>query len=337
MNNSAVACIETLANRLALSSPGDFPEVIQFVLSDMDGVAYYLSHRQAFEGRHPSPNLTLTMDLSTLREITAGNFNCRDPRELAKIQTDGKTEHLVRLTNRSAGDDCTWMHMYERAEEAARKFPVSSIPKYRDPDVGVVMDCMTKSQPAVLTNMMDAWKSAAWNFDYLRDRFGGSVINIINKQIITLRDCVEGFRDGRYRSAGGVLLPHELREELGTLFPGLPISMVTLFMGTRGGVTPLHRDAGHVLNAHIFGQKSWNLFSPDQSAWLYPRKGGYQVADVDLAKPDYTLHPLFRHARSLDIVLQAGEVLLIPSGWFHEVRPLDETLSVSFCIPDLVA
>jgi hypothetical protein len=337
VSNPAMACIQTLANRLVPSSYGDLPEVIQFVLSDMDGVACYLSNRRAFEGMHPSPNLTLTLGLSTLHDIASGNFDCRDPRELARILVDGKADHLIQLINRSVGNHSAWMCLYERAEETARRFPVSSVPKYSDPHTSVVLECMAKSQPAILTNMINAWKSADWNFDYLQSRFGQVIITCLNNHHLTMRDCVQGFRDGKHRSIGGLLFPAELKQEIGTLLPSLPKSRVTLFMGTQGGVTPLHRDAGDVLNAHIIGRKSWTLFSPDQSAYLYPQNGGYQISDVNLAKPDYASHPLFRYARSLDIVVESGEVLLLPSGWFHEVRSLAETLSVSFCIPSQIA
>jgi ribosomal protein L16 Arg81 hydroxylase len=39
---------------------------------------------------------------------------------------------------------------------------------------------------------------------------------------------------------------------------------------------------------------------------------------------------LFARADMLDVVLQPGEVLFIPVGWWHHIRSLEISINVSF-------
>jgi ribosomal protein L16 Arg81 hydroxylase len=60
---------------------------------------------------------------------------------------------------------------------------------------------------------------------------------------------------------------------------------------------------------------------------LHRANGIFQVVDAE--HWDETVFPLFSQARHLDCVLNAGEALFIPKGWWHYVRALDDSISVS--------
>ena len=61
-------------------------------------------------------------------------------------------------------------------------------------------------------------------------------------------------------------------------------------------------------------------------------------SQVDLYRPDLERFPRFAQARGVEAILQPGEVLYIPSMWFHHIECLDTPCtSVNFwfkCAPD---
>jgi ribosomal protein L16 Arg81 hydroxylase len=48
-----------------------------------------------------------------------------------------------------------------------------------------------------------------------------------------------------------------------------------------------------------------------------------------VALPDLTRFARFAQAQGVDVVLEPGDLLVIPTGWYHCVWALDHVLSVS--------
>jgi ribosomal protein L16 Arg81 hydroxylase len=101
-----------------------------------------------------------------------------------------------------------------------------------------------------------------------------------------------------------------------------------LWFGPRGTVTPLHHDAMNVLFNQVVGRKRFQLISPLESPYLYNSVSVY--SDVDILEPDIVRFPLFAHAHPIELVLEPGETLFVPVGWWHHVESLDLSISVSF-------
>jgi hypothetical protein len=101
-----------------------------------------------------------------------------------------------------------------------------------------------------------------------------------------------------------------------------------LWFGPAGTVTPLHHDLMNVLVAQIYGRKRFTLISPEQTPYVYNNVGVY--GEVNCAAPDYTKHPLYRHVRPINVVLNPGDVLFIPVGWWHYVRSLEVSIMISY-------
>lgn len=45
----------------------------------------------------------------------------------------------------------------------------------------------------------------------------------------------------------------------------------------------------------------------------------YVYSPIDASSPDYDRFPLFREAEAIEFDQYAGDMLFIPSGWFHQV------------------
>jgi Cupin-like domain len=101
-----------------------------------------------------------------------------------------------------------------------------------------------------------------------------------------------------------------------------------LWFGPAETITPLHHDTMNVLLAQIRGRKHITLISPEQTPWVHNEVGVY--SRVDVANPDVASFPSFAFVHKLEVVLAPGEALFLPVGWWHHVRALDPSISVSF-------
>jgi hypothetical protein len=92
-----------------------------------------------------------------------------------------------------------------------------------------------------------------------------------------------------------------------------------------GVVSAIHYDGGgqHNLNVQVTGRKRVRLFSPYQAAWLYPflatKDGPANFSQVHPERPDLKKFPKFADAECLEGVLEPGDMLFIPSFWFHSL------------------
>jgi len=107
-----------------------------------------------------------------------------------------------------------------------------------------------------------------------------------------------------------------------------PARQVFFWFGPAGTVTPLHHDLMNVMLAQIRGRKRLTLISPEQTPWVYNTVGVYSA--VDCERPDLNRHPLFSKVRKIQLDLYPGEVLFIPVGWWHHVRALDLSMTVTY-------
>ncbi len=101
----------------------------------------------------------------------------------------------------------------------------------------------------------------------------------------------------------------------------------SLWFGPKGTVTPLHHDGTNIFFAQIFGRKQFLLASPHEIDILESARGYY--ADLDPEAPDLERWPWWKDVTVHRVVLEPGEVLFLPVGWWHHVRSLDVSISLS--------
>jgi hypothetical protein len=102
-----------------------------------------------------------------------------------------------------------------------------------------------------------------------------------------------------------------------------------LWFGPAGTLTPLHHDTSNILFAQVYGRKKLYLVSPVELALWNGARAMY--ADWDPERPDagFARHPELRDVLLREVVLEAGEALFIPVGWWHHVRSLTVSISLA--------
>ncbi|EMP32210.1 Lysine-specific demethylase 8 [Chelonia mydas] len=90
--------------------------------------------------------------------------------------------------------------------------------------------------------------------------------------------------------------------------------------------------AQHQLFDQVIGRKYIRLYSPQESENLYPHETQilHNTSQVDVEDPDLVKFPKFERAAFQACILTPGQVLFIPVKYWHYVRSLDVSFSVSF-------
>jgi len=82
----------------------------------------------------------------------------------------------------------------------------------------------------------------------------------------------------------------------------------------------------------VVGEKRIILYDPNESENLYPHEGSLlsNTAQVNPEEPDYKTFPNYKNSVAWECHLKQGEMLYIPPKWWHHVRSLSTSFSVSF-------
>jgi hypothetical protein len=208
----------------------------------------------------------------------------------------------------------------------------------------------------IITDLVERWPAfRTWSPVHFRERYGDVVVEIqSNRQTypvyevflkghtrqIRLAEYVDMIEQGGetnqyYLTANDRLLENEAIRSLLDDFWPFPeyfknddrTGKQFLWFGPQGAVSPLHRDRLNVFMTQVYGRKRVKLISSDALHLVYNFESFF--SEVDVEQPDFDRYPRFAEAEIMDIVLEPGEALLIPVGWWHHVRSLDISINVS--------
>jgi hypothetical protein len=103
------------------------------------------------------------------------------------------------------------------------------------------------------------------------------------------------------------------------------------WLGPAGTVTPLHCDYDDNIFAQIWGSKRIFLSPPHHDEFLYTSEANTILfgSPVNPEAPDFEKYPLARQASMTECVVNPGEMLYVPAGWYHQVRALTFSLSAN--------
>ncbi|KAJ8771808.1 hypothetical protein K2173_026985 [Erythroxylum novogranatense] len=112
-----------------------------------------------------------------------------------------------------------------------------------------------------------------------------------------------------------------------------------VYMGAKGSWTPLHADVfrSYSWSANVCGKKRWLLLSPSQNHLVFDRHALGISHPENLKNCVYnilddvneTKFPGFKKAIWLECIQESNQIIFVPSGWYHQVHNLEDTVSIN--------
>lgn len=104
-----------------------------------------------------------------------------------------------------------------------------------------------------------------------------------------------------------------------------------LFISSAGGtygVLHYDRPALFLGICQYFGKKLWWLCPPEQSEYLYTVGGRHHnVSRVNPFSPDLQTYPLFEQVKPFVVTLEAGDLMFVPSSWWHMTKAITPNIA----------
>ncbi|GER25069.1 2-oxoglutarate (2OG) and Fe(II)-dependent oxygenase superfamily protein [Striga asiatica] len=176
---------------------------------------------------------------------------------------------------------------------------------------GFMLDHFIPGSPVIISDSMNYWpaKSRWSDMNYLKNVAGFRTVPVeiqeLKRDIVTPDYCFAGGGDMR---------------------------SINAWFGPSGTVTPLHHDPHHNILAQVVGKKYIRLYPASLSDEVYPHAESMlsNSSQVDLDNIDEKEFPRILDLEFVDCILEEGEMLYIPPKWWHYVRSLTPSFSVSF-------
>lgn len=106
-----------------------------------------------------------------------------------------------------------------------------------------------------------------------------------------------------------------------------------LFIGGQGASQGIvHTDVPplHSYSALIYGQKEWWVWAPSEGRYLYPRDQYPHESSVqNVFEPDHERYPELALSSVTRVVQEPGELLFLPTGWWHTARTVSESPTIT--------
>ncbi|MDR6514890.1 cupin-like domain-containing protein [Chryseobacterium camelliae] len=208
-------------------------------------------------------------------------------------------------------------------------------------------------KPVVIKNMAKKWPAyQKWTMDYMKQVVGdvevplydsskadpsapinasaakmkfGDYIDLIRREPTDLRIFL--FDPIKYapKLLEDYISPKELMGGFLDKYPNM-------FFGGKGSVTFLHFDIdmAHIFHTHFNGRKHILLFDYKWRERLYQIPyATYALEDYDIEHPDFTKFPALDGVEGIECFLEHGDTLFMPTGWWHWMKYLDGSFSIS--------
>lgn len=209
-------------------------------------------------------------------------------------------------------------------------------------------------RPVKLTNCIKHWPAMSkWNdLNYFMKSAGYRTVPVeLGKKydhddwsqgMFRLGEFLEEFMSaGSSRNSSGYLAQHDLFDQIPQLRNDFSIPdycaigtrepVIKSWIGPANTISTMHTDDKHNMLCQVMGEKLIILASPSDIQNLYCYDGLLNnTCQIDPENLDFNKFPLTKNVKFFKLTLRAGEILYLPKLWFHYVRSLTSSISVSF-------
>lgn len=209
------------------------------------------------------------------------------------------------------------------------------------------------NKPVVIRNMAKKWPAyQKWTLDYMKEIVGETVVPLYDsskadpaapinapKTKMKFGDYIDLIKneptDLRIFFFDPIKQAKKLLEDYlppKDLMGGFLDKYPSMFFGGKGSVTFLHYDIdmAHIFHTHFNGRKHILLFEHKWKDRLYKLPyATYALEDYDIENPDFEKYPALDGVEGLECFLEHGDTLFMPSGYWHWMKYLDGSFSIS--------
>lgn len=216
-----------------------------------------------------------------------------------------------------------------------------------------IKNYLNARRPLVIRNMAKNWPAyQKWSLDYMK--------TVVGDQVVPLYDSAKADPSKPINAAAAEMKfgdyvdlisrePTDLRIFLfdpikhapkllddyiapKNLMGGFLDSYPNMFFGGKGSVTFLHYDIdlAHIFHTHFNGRKHVILFENKWKDRLYQIPyATYALEDYDVENPDFSKFPALKGVKGTEAYLEHGDTLFMPTGYWHWMKYLDGSFSIS--------
>jgi hypothetical protein len=212
---------------------------------------------------------------------------------------------------------------------------------------------LKKRRPLVIKGMSKEWPAyEKWNLDYMKEAVGDKTVPLydsgkadpskpINAPTTEMKfsDYVELIKttptDLRIFFFDPIKhAPSLLNDYIPPkkLMGGFLDKFPSMFFGGKGSITFLHYDIDlpHIWHTHFGGRKHVLLFEYKWKYRLYKLPiATYALEDFDISNPDFEKFPALNGIEGIECFLEHGDTLFMPTGYWHWMKYLDGSFSIS--------
>ncbi|WLD58105.1 cupin-like domain-containing protein [Salinispirillum sp. LH 10-3-1] len=301
----------------------------------------------------PTADATLRMPFATAQTLldTLEYADFRDPDIIGAITLTGQLDlinHVAKALLRPSEDTLT---RFQTAENKAMPaYRMTDIPRLENPSELTILQALAAGQPMIITGLPMRTPHSEWSLERLERDYGDVPLRVRSaEQKETVAEFIARVREAEHQRPEDIVEGHTKAYTEGCALPEamrpdfLPNHFLRsdyiepqIWLGAVPVNVPassLHHDPLDGFLYQVMGRKKLFMFAPDQAPFLYPMKAynNYQPCWVKPEAPDLSRYPLYAQAKGIEVVLNPGELLVQPAGWFHAVYCLDSpTFSVSY-------
>ena len=207
-------------------------------------------------------------------------------------------------------------------------------------------------KPVVLKGLADKQPAGKkWSMDYIKQVCGDVIVDVFDnsnknsESAFTTPDLKMKFSDyadmlveNKPTSLRIFLFnmfksKPELRKDFSCpdFFKGIMGRVGFMFFGAKGIKVRIHQDMdmSNVVLTQFYGRKKVVLVGPEYSRLLYKLPFNTHSL-IDLDNPDYDKYPGLRYIEAYECILEPGDSVFMPSGYWHYITYLDGGFSVSY-------
>jgi len=208
-------------------------------------------------------------------------------------------------------------------------------------------------RPLIIRKATESWPALQkWTFDYLKQVVGDKTVPLydsskadpskpINAAAAEMKfgDYIDLIQkeptDLRIFLFDPIKFAPRLLEDYRSptnLMGGFLDNYPNMFFGGAGSVTFLHYDIdlAHIFHTHFNGRKKVMLFDHKWSERLYGMPfATYALEDYDIENPDFEKFPALDGVEGQAAILEHGDTLFMPTGYWHWMKYLEGSFSIS--------